>query len=171
MPSIDQRLTHGERVCYRARLHWIALVGPFAVVIAFGAPGVLLIVFSLAFWMDNFALQSAFATGVLLVVVTGAIALGLLYRAAEIVVTGRRILVTSGVLVKRNAAQWSLRTIDSIEVRQGDLGRALDYGSVVLHAAGKTAGPFRYVSQPFELKRRVEEEAQKPPGLSMKIAA
>jgi hypothetical protein len=38
------------------------------------------------------------------------------------------------------------------------LGRALDYGSILVHAGGKIAGPFRYMSQPFELKRRVEEE-------------
>jgi len=171
MPSIGQRLAHGERVCYRAHLHWIALVGPFAVVVAFGAPGALLIVFSVAFWMDNFALQSAFATGLLMILGTGAIALVLLHRVAEIVVTDRRMLVTSGVLVKRKAAKWALQEIGSIEIRQGDLGRMLDYGSIVLHAAGKTAGPFRYVSQPFELRRRVEEELRKSPGVSTKIAA
>jgi membrane protein YdbS with pleckstrin-like domain len=170
MPSIDRRPARGESVCYRARLHWIALVGPFAVAVAFGAPGVLLIVFSLAFWMDNFALQSAFATGVLMVVGAGAIALGLLHRAAEIAVTDRRILVTSGVLLRRKA-QWSLPQIDSIEIREGDIGRMLEYGSIVVHADGKTAGPFRYVSQPFEFKRRVEEEIRKPPGVSTKIAA
>lgn len=170
MPSIEQGLAaRGERARYRARLHWIALVGPFAVAVAFGAPGVLLIVFSLAFWMDNFALQSAFATGLLMVVGAGAIAFGLLHRAAEIAVTDRRILVTSGVLLRRKA-QWSLPQIDSIEIRQGDLGRMLEYGSIVVHAAGKTAGPFRYVSQPFEFTRRVEEEIRKA-AVSQKTAA
>jgi hypothetical protein len=171
MPSIDQRLARGKRVCYRARLHWIALVGPFAVAVAFGAPGVLLIVFSLAFWMDNFALQSAFATGLLMVVGAGTIALGLLHRAAEIAVTDRRILVTSGVLLKRRAAQWSLQEISSIEILQSDLGRMLDYGSIVVHAAGKTAGPFRYVSQPFELRRRVEAGIAKTTKESLREAA
>jgi membrane protein YdbS with pleckstrin-like domain len=171
MPSIDRRLIGGESVCYRARLHWIAFVGPFAIAVAVGAPGVLLIVFSLAFWMDNFALQSAFATGLLMVVGAVAIALGFLYRTAGIAVTDRRILVTSGVLVKRKAAQWSLQAIDSIEIRQGDLGRVLDYGSIVVHADGKAAGPFRYVSQPWELRRRVEEEIRKPTAVSTKIAA
>jgi len=49
MPSIGQTLSRGERVRYRARPHWVVLVGPFAVAAAFGAPGALLIVFSLDF--------------------------------------------------------------------------------------------------------------------------
>ena len=171
MPSIDKTLSSGERVRYRARLHWIVLVGPFAVAAAFGAPGVLLIVFSLAFWMDNLALWSAFVTGLVMVVGAGAIALAFLHRVAEFVVTDRRMLLTTGVLVKRRAAQWSLQQIDSIEIQQGDLGRMLDYCSIVVHAAGKAAGPFRYVSQPFEFKRRVEEEIAKAKKPLQKAAA
>ncbi len=121
MPSNNQRLTRGESECYRARLHWIALVGPFAVAVAFGAPGVLLIVFSLAFWMDNFAVQSAFATGLLMVVGAGAIALGLLHRAAEIVVTDRHILLISGVLVKRKAAQRLLHEISQSSAKAAQI--------------------------------------------------
>lgn len=72
--------------------------------------------------------------------------------------TNRRVILSSGALVKRTAAQWLLREIASFEIEQGDLGRMLDYGSIVVHAAGNTSGPFRFVSQPFELMRRVEEE-------------
>ena len=177
--SVGPRMHHGHRfkeVLYalhrsdalsrRARMlpgrpHWVVLVGPFAVAAAFGAPGALLIVFSLAFWMDNFALRSAFVTGLVMVVGAVAIALGLLHRVAKIAVTDRRILLTSGVLIKRRAAQWSLHEVDSVEIQQGDLGRMLDYGSIVVYAVGKTAGPFRYASQPFELRRSVEEEIAK----------
>jgi hypothetical protein len=42
MPSIEQGLATGEHVCYRARLHWIVFVGPFALAVVFGVPGVLL---------------------------------------------------------------------------------------------------------------------------------
>lgn len=91
-------------------------------------------------------------------------------RVTEIAVTDRRMLLSTGVLVKRRAAQWSLQEIDSIEIQQADLGRMLDYGSIVVHAAGKTAGPFRYVSQPFELRRRVEEEIRRA-AVSQKMAA
>src|SRR5512135_1328037 len=102
-----------------------------------------------------------------MVVGVGAIALALLHRVTEIAVTDRR---STGVLVKRRAAQWSLQEIDSIEIQQADLGRMLDYGSIMVHAAGKTAGPFRYVSQPFELRRRVEEEIRRA-SVSQKTAA
>src|SRR5579864_4238203 len=108
MPSIDQTFARGEHVCYRARLHWIVLVVPFALAVAIGVPGLLLIVFSWAFWMDNFALQSALVSGIVMLQVAGwAVLLGLLHRAsAGLAVTDRRILVTSGVLLKRRAAQW-----------------------------------------------------------------
>lgn len=160
MPSDDQRLAREESICYRARRHWIVLVGPSAVAVALGISGVLLIMSSLAFGMDNFALQPAFLSGLVMVqVAVCAAVLGLFHRAAgEIAMTNRRVILSSGALVKRTAAQWLLREIASFEIEQGDLGRMLDYGSIVVHAAGNTSGPFRFVSQPFELMRRVEEE-------------
>src|SRR5579864_3241485 len=163
MPSIDQTFARGEHVCYRARLHWIVLVVPFALAVAIGVPGLLLIVFSWAFWMDNFALQSALVSGIVMLQVAGwAVLLGLLNRVSdEIAVTNRRVVLNSGALIKRRAAQFSLQEIDSIEIQQNDLGRMLDYGSIVVHSANKTTGPFRYVSRPFEFKRRVEEEIAK----------
>jgi|SRR5690242_11804724 membrane protein YdbS with pleckstrin-like domain len=106
MSSIDQQRVQGERVLYRARPHWIVLVAPLAIAVALGVPGVLLIVFSLAFWMDNFAVQSAFTTGLVMVIGTGAIALGLLHQVSDIAVTDRRMRVTSGVLVKCKPGQW-----------------------------------------------------------------
>ena len=171
MSSIDQQRVQGERVLYRARPNWIVLVAPLAIAVALGVPGVLLIVFSLAFWMDKFALRSAFVTGLVMVVGAGAIALGLLHRVAKIAVTDRRILLTSGVLIKPRAAQWSLQEVDYVEIQQGDLGRMLDYGSIVVYAAGKAAGPFRYVSQPFELRRSVEEEIAKAKNPLQQAAA
>ncbi|HET7443014.1 MAG TPA: PH domain-containing protein [Terriglobales bacterium] len=172
MPSIDQTFARAEHVCYRARLHWIVLVGPFVLAVVFGVPGVLLIVFSWAFWMDNFALQSALVSGIVMLQVAGwAVLLGLLNRVSdEIAVTNRRVVLNSGALIKRRAAQFSLQEIDSIEIQPSDLGRMLDYGSIVVHAAGKTAGPFRDVSQPFEFTRRVEEEIRKA-AVSQKTAA
>lgn len=173
MPSSNQGLAGGERVCYRARLHWIVLVVPFALAVAIGVPGLLLIVLSWAFWMDNFALQSAFVSGIVMLQVAGwAVLLGLLNRASdEITVTNRRAVLNSGALIRRRATQFSLQEIDSIEIRQSDLGRMLDYGSIVVHAAGEAAGPFRYVSQPFEFTRRVEEDIAKAKKPLQKAAA
>lgn len=39
MTSIDQQLAREEHVCYRARLHWIVLVGPCVVAAGFGIVG------------------------------------------------------------------------------------------------------------------------------------
>lgn len=172
MPSSNQGLASGERVCDRARLHWIVLVVPFVLAVAIGVPGLLLIVFSWAFWMDNFALQSALVSGIVMLQVAGwAVLLGLLNRVSdEITVTNRRVVLNSGALIKWRAAQFSLQEIDSIEIQQSDLGCMLDYGSIVVHSGNKTDGPFRYVSHPFELRRRVEEEIRNA-AVSQKTAA
>ena len=171
MPSIDQQLAREEHVCYRARLHWIVLVGPFIVSALFVIVGLLLIAVAVIFWMDNEAIQSAFLTGIVAVQVAAwIILLGLLHRAlAEIAITNRRVL-KSGGLIKRRKVQLSLPDIQWVNVRQGPLGHILDFGSVIVAAPGKTARRFRYVSHPFEFKSRVEEEMRKA-AVSHKAAA
>ena len=51
-----------------------------------------------------------------------------------------------------------------------DKAQILDFGSIVVVGAGKTAA-FRYVSQPFELRRRMEEEVAKAKNVSRRAAA
>ncbi len=104
MLPIDQRLTRGESVCYRACPHWIALVFPFAVAAAFGAPGALLIVFSVAFGMENVALESAFVIGLVLQVAACAVVLALLcWATADFAVTNRRVVLKPSCLT---SAVW-----------------------------------------------------------------
>lgn len=170
MPSIDQQLARGERVCYRTRLHWIVLIGPCIVAACVGIVGLLLVAVAVIFWMDNEAIQSAFLTGIVAVQVAAwIITLGLLHRTlAEVAITNWRVLKSRG-LIKRTTVQLSLPEIQSVRVRQGPLGRLLDFGSVIVAAPGTTR-PFRYVSHPFEFKSRVEEEMRKA-SVSNKAAA
>jgi membrane protein YdbS with pleckstrin-like domain len=171
MPSIDQQLAREERVCYRTRLHWIVLVGPFIVSAVCGLVGLLLIAVAVIFWMDNDAIQSAFLNGILALQGAAWVTfLGLLYRAlTEVAITNRRVLKSRG-LIKRTTVQMSLPEVQSVDVRQGPLGQILDFGSIVVVGAGKTAA-FRYVSQPFELRRRMEEEVAKAKNVSRRAAA
>ncbi len=172
MPSIDQQLVRGEHICYWTSAHWIVLVYPFAVAAAFGAPGALLIVFSVASRMDNVALESAFVSGLVLQVAACAVVLALLCRAAaEFVVTSRRVVLKPCGLIKRRATEMFLTEIVSVTVEQSALGEMLDYGSIVVRTTGKTSGPFRYISQPFEFRRRVEEEIRKVATVPLEAAA
>jgi membrane protein YdbS with pleckstrin-like domain len=172
MSSIDQQLVQGEFVHYRARLHWIVLVGPFVVSAVCGIVGLLLVAVAVIFWMDNEAIQSAFLTGIVAVQVAGwIILLGLLHRAlAEIAITNRRIL-KSGGLIRRRTVQLSLPNIKSVDTRQSPMGHMLGYGSIIVVASGKTNRPFRYVPGPLDFKHRVEEEVAKLKTVSRRAAA
>ncbi len=116
MSSIDQQLALEEHVCYRARLHWIVLVGPCIVAACVGNVGLLLIAVAVIFWIDNETTQSAFLTGIVAVQVAAwIIFLGLLHRAlAEVAVTNRRVLKSRG-LIKRTTRQLSLPEVRSVE--------------------------------------------------------
>lgn len=172
MPSIDQQLGPGEHVCYRARLHWIVLLGPFIVSVLCGTVGLLLIAVAVIFWMDNEAIQSAFLTGIVaLQIAAWIIFLGLLHRTlAQVAITNRRILKSRG-LIQRTTAQLSVTEIQSVDVRQGLLGHVLDFGSIIVVARDNTSGSFRYLSQPVEFKRRVEEEVARAKSVSRRAAA
>jgi len=45
-----------------------------------------------------------------------------------------------------------------IGVNQGILGKALDYGTIVVSGTGGTKEPFKNIAQPFEFRKQVQEQ-------------
>jgi hypothetical protein len=65
----------------------------------------------------------------------------------------------SGV-IRRLSIELLLNKIESIAVNQGLLGRALDYGTVVVRGTGGTAEPFTEVRYALEFRRQVQTQIE-----------
>jgi membrane protein YdbS with pleckstrin-like domain len=127
----DKYLLPGEGVVLATRRHWAVLVGPtvrFLPVVALGG------------WLFLVDPDNAVTTVVGLVVVLGA----LVYYALRVgewwmrhfIVTRRRVLLTSGVIV-RTVTLLPLRRITDLTWEETFFGQILGYGSFRFESAGQ----------------------------------
>jgi len=153
MSYIEENLMNGENILYRARLHWVVFVWPLiwfiAAIISFGRGG-----------------HAAFTAGCLFILISIAKAISafITFSNSEFAVTNQRVIAKVG-FIRRNSLEVLLGKIEAIQVNQDILGRILGYGSITVSGTGGTRDPFHNISDPLELRRKIQEQIvilQKP---------
>jgi uncharacterized membrane protein YdbT with pleckstrin-like domain len=79
------------------------------------------------------------------------------YQYSEFGITDKRVLIKVG-LIRRQSLETLLTKIESIQVNQGILGRVLNYGTLIIRGTGGTAGKYNNISNPFEFRKKVQEQ-------------
>jgi membrane protein YdbS with pleckstrin-like domain len=134
--------TADEHVLLESRRHGIVLFAPLVRAVALASAGGASL---LTGWPFSLAAP-------VLIGVAALVALRSVWRweATRVIVTRERLLVSTGIL-RRHQAAVGLSRVGSFEVEQSLLGRVLGYGTLI-------AGDLEvsYVSQPRELCRMVE---------------
>ncbi len=164
---VEKNLVAGETLLYQTRHHWIVLLGPVLVSSLLGAPGLGLLVESIASKTGKsqpFMSASISAGGVavigliLLVAAAGTFAYGIAKRnATEMAVTNKRVLIKTG-LASRRTLDVMLSRVESIGVEETLIGRLLSYGTVVVRGTGGTPEAFVMIDHPQEFRRAVQEQ-------------
>lgn len=145
MGYIESTLLPDEKIVYQAKLHWMILWKPCALIFL-GA-------------ISLFILPIA---GVIVVAI-GVIALippVIDYATSEFGVTDKRVIIKIG-LIRRRTLELLLRHVEAILVEQSVMGRIFNYGSVTLTGTGGVRETFDNISDPLEFRRRVQAEAAK----------
>jgi uncharacterized membrane protein YdbT with pleckstrin-like domain len=151
MGYAERVLQPGETIVYRARLHWIIyLVGMLLILVAIG-----LAVAAVALKTET--VRIGLLLGALI-----ALFLGLfhMFRAwlvaanTEIIVTSRRVIYKTG-FISRNTVEMNLDKVESVLVQQGLLGRALNFGTVIIRGVGAGLEPVANIARPLDLHRHV----------------
>jgi uncharacterized membrane protein YdbT with pleckstrin-like domain len=149
MSYLDDHLLTGERIVYRARLHWI-IFGWSIVVVALG---LVLAVVLQSIRHDYWYLGVALAGVGLLLAIGPAIR----YLSSEFAVTDKRVLAKHG-FIERESIETLLTKIEAIGVDQGIIGRLLDYGSITITGTGGTEESFPRISRPLEFRRQIQSQ-------------
>src|SRR5712691_4098024 len=150
MSYVNRVLQPGEVVRHVASLHWIlyvpgVLVWLVAAVIFFlvpEQPGFVRWVAFIAMWL-------CFAVGLVLIAQAW-----FRWWTTEIAVTDRRIIHKTG-FIWRNTTEIAMDKVESVEVKQGVLGRILDYGDVRIRGVGSQSEPLRTIAHPLELRNHI----------------
>jgi uncharacterized membrane protein YdbT with pleckstrin-like domain len=149
MSYLDDHLLTGERIVYRARLHWIIFGASIAVV----ALGLVLAIVLQSTQHDYWYLGIALAGIGLLLAIGPAIR----YLSSEFAVTDKRVLAKHG-FIERESIETLLTKIEAIGVDQGIIGRLLDYGSITITGTGGTEESFPRISSPLEFRRQIQSQ-------------
>jgi uncharacterized membrane protein YdbT with pleckstrin-like domain len=84
----------------------------------------------------------------------------LIYISSEFAITNKRILMREGFFF-RHTNETRLVTIANVSVNQSLLGRALNYGAVVLHAFGGDYDPFTNINRPNDFQMQLQMQLDK----------
>jgi len=132
MSYIDNNLMKDEQVLYRTKLHWAKLLWP-----------IVLIVISILLKSG----KNPFGVGFLYIGILWLISALVTYKTSEFGVTNKRVMIKYG-FIKRISLETLLNKIEGIAVKQGLLGRILNYGTIIVKGTGGTSNPFHKIEAP-----------------------
>jgi len=101
---------------------------------------------------------AATAAGLFMVIaIAKAISSFVVFSTSEFAVTNQRVIAKVG-FIRRNSIEIFLGKIEAIQVNQDIAGRVLGYGSITVSGTGGTRDPFYNISDPLELRRKIQEQ-------------
>lgn len=154
MSNDDNELIANEKVHYVGRVslwtqtYWVLAGLVMIVVFAFWMPMVL---------ANRMAFMDKIGIGVGLLIW---IAAYFRYLSIKIVLTNKRVIVKSGILVRRTN-ELNIHKTESLQVEQSIAGQMFNYGSVIVSGTGGDHALIHSISNPQKL-RRAFIEAQNP---------
>jgi membrane protein YdbS with pleckstrin-like domain len=146
---LDDHLLTGERIVYRAKLHWTIFLTSLIVVLLGIGLGIVLQLLEPAYSFLGAALAGV---GLLL-----AIGPAIRYLSSEFAVTDKRVLGKVG-FIERESDETLLSKIEAIAVDQGVLGRILGFGTITITGTGGTQELFPRISEPLEFRRQIQSQ-------------
>jgi len=143
MGYIEQNLMAGEKVVYRAKVHWFVFLWA----------AIFLLIAIIGFASDSAPIGWLF---IVLAALKG-LSSFMTYSTSEFGVTNKRILAKVG-FIRRHSLEILLTKVEGIALNQGILGRIFGYGTIVVTGSGGTKEHFHKISAPLELRKRAQEQ-------------
>ena len=148
MSYVQRVLQPGEQVRHISSIHWI-LYWP-------GVAVALLAV--IAFWLSETmrftGLWRYTAYALALVAVALLIQQWFQWWVTEIAITNRRVIYNKG-LIRRHTNEMNMDKVESVQIDQSILGRALDFGDVTILGTGEGFETLRTIASPIELRNSI----------------
>lgn len=78
------------------------------------------------------------------------------FKTTELAITNKRVIAKFG-FISRATVEINLAKVETLQVRQGLLGRIFNYGSLIVSGGGNPAAPIPGIANPMEFKRIATE--------------
>ena len=150
MSYLDDHLLAGERIVYRARLHWTIFLASIVVVLL----GIALWILLQVIGERTYAYAGLGLAGIGLLLAIGP---AIRYVSSEFAVTDKRVLGKVG-FIERESDETLLSKIEAIAVDQGVIGRMLGFGTLTITGTGGTQEAFSGIAEPLEFRRQIQSQ-------------
>jgi uncharacterized membrane protein YdbT with pleckstrin-like domain len=149
MSYVQRVLQPGEVLIYRTHLHWLIYARPVMLLVA------ALVVFGFAETQTDLHLPLLALAGLLAAIgVLDGAAAALRRVTTELAVTDHRVIYKRGI-IGRYTIEMARAKVESVDVQQGIMGRALNYGTVLVRGTGGSLEPFRDVEDPIRFRSAI----------------
>lgn len=78
------------------------------------------------------------------------------YKAIEMVITNKRILLTKGIIVT-NTDEIRLEKCESTSLSKGLLGVIFNYGDIIFTGTGSSVLTWKNISDPKDIRKKIED--------------
>lgn len=147
MSYVENNLMPGEKIIYKANIHWfVFLPGIIFFIAAFAIAGgseqgdgtaQFIGIFSI---LGVFYLIKAFITKI----------------STELVITSRRVIAKVG-LIRRSTIELNHAKVESFNIDQTILGRIFGFGTIVVNGTGGGKTPIPSIDDPLNFRRKAVE--------------
>lgn len=145
MSYVRSTMSTGERTLNTIRVHWMNYV--LASMTA---------LIGVALMLMGKALEVPVLKLIALLFLLRAVYVWLSLRCLEQVLTSRRVVLKRGIIT-RHTEEMRLDAIETVEIRQGVIGRLLDYGDVRITGRGVSVVVLAAIDTPLDVKRDIED--------------
>lgn len=147
MGYIENNLSAGETVVYKAKLHFFMFVQP-------------VILLLLGYWFYSSVNSIAHYIGLALLIL-GLISLVrrvLLFVGAEYAVTNKRVVLKTGI-VGRNALELVLAKCEGLHINQSFWGRIFGFGTITVTTGG-ASNSYPYIANALRFKKEINSQIE-----------
>ena len=74
----------------------------------------------------------------------------------EYAITNKRVIIKRGLIV-RVVEEMNLGSIEGVNLRQGIIGRILNYGSIMISGRGTSDVQFKDIDNPVETRKKIKD--------------
>ncbi|MFR3216443.1 MAG: PH domain-containing protein [Dysgonomonas mossii] len=145
MGYVENNLSAGETVVYKAKLHFFMFVQPAIVLL-------------LGYWFYSSAHSVAHYIGLALLIL-GLISLIrrlLIIWGAEYAVTNKRVILKTGI-IGRNAVDLILAKCEGLQIKQSVWGRIFGFGTITVTTGGAT-NSYPFIANPLKFKQEINNQ-------------
>ena len=71
--------------------------------------------------------------------------------------TNNRVITKTGI-ISRSTEEMKLSKVETVEIKQGILGRILGYGNVIVSGTGSSKVVISRVSNPIDVKKKIDNQ-------------